>query len=1133
MKQFLLFAWLFILPYAAIAQVNDDFSDGNFSSNPAWSGDVAEFKVNSSNQLQLNSSGENESYLVTTNSLADSVEWIFWVKQSFSPSSNNNSRVYLMSDVQDIKNAQPNGYYLQLGESGSNDAIELFRQNGANSTSICRGTDGLISGSFEMRVKVIRDSQGKWSILADPAGNQNYQLEATGNDNTFNSTAYFGFLCDYTKTNADNFYFDDVVIKQYTPDVTPPAVKNIGVLNAQELSIEFSESVTQATAEDPSNYSVNQGFGSPSTAAINPQDPRAVKLTFSGSFASAQQYQLDIQQIEDVAGNVLDTTVSFTFYEAARGDVVINEIMADPTPQVALPDAEYLEIYNDAPYPVNLNNWTLIIGSSRKNLGALNLNPGSFLILCDDDDEDVLKSFGNIYSFSSFSLTNGGASVTLKNHLSQVIHHVAYTDAWYKDPVKEDGGWALEQMDPDNACAGVSNWLASVETSGGTPGKENSVKTPNPDILPPSISNISILDSSKIRLTFSEAMDSVIIRKTGIYTIDNGIGNPDQVRALPPAYKSVELELPAKIQPNVLYTLNVTDTLMDCAGNPATGLSFQFAHFEAQFQDVVISEIMCDPSDQKGLPEVEYVEVHNRTGFPVNLGGWKFSYSGNAPKKLENQVILPDSFLIICDDDDKAAMQAYGPVSSVSSLSLPNSGSRMILKDSLNRIISTVEYTDSWYKNDFKKEQSGWALEMKDTDYPCMGYENWKASKSPEGGTPAKVNSVKKANPDNNSPEYLSSMYVNASMFMIEFDEILNPGKLPEAKDLEIQGMGKVLNLSLIEPEYNKLQIVLPSALAKDTVYNLIIKDSVTDCAGNLLKDTVIPLAVPELPGKEDLLINEVLFEAPDAADDFVEIVNNSGKALYLYNMNMALINPEDYTDISEVELDAQKRIMFDGDIWVFTQEKRGLSDYYPRSIENHIWQKKYLPALNADEGIILIKNSFLGEMIDSLYYKSEMHNPILKETKGVSLERISYDLSSQNDKNWISAAETAGFATPGQQNSQFNRLGSSKSGEISLKDRLFSPNGDGNRDVLVINYHMDKAGYVGNVRIYDRNGREVRELENNVLMEKQGSFIWDGITDNAEKAPIGIYLVFVEVFDLGGKVESYTKTAVLGGRLE
>jgi len=197
----------------AKSQVIDDFSDGNISQEPAWQGNMSDFQVNTSGQLQLNAEGTGTSYLWTSNSLIDSTEWNFWIKLSFSPSSNNNAKIYLASDKSDL-GENLNGYYLQMGESGSVDAIELFRQSGSSVISVCRGTDGFISGSFSINVKVTRKSNGEWKIYIDSSGDNNYLLDATGNDNTINESQYFGVYCTYTSSNSTKFYFDNILFSR-------------------------------------------------------------------------------------------------------------------------------------------------------------------------------------------------------------------------------------------------------------------------------------------------------------------------------------------------------------------------------------------------------------------------------------------------------------------------------------------------------------------------------------------------------------------------------------------------------------------------------------------------------------------------------------------------------------------------------------------------------------------------------------------------------------------------------------------------------------------------------------------------------------------------------------------------------
>jgi len=74
----------------ATAQLADNFSDGDFSSNPAWGGNTADWIVNSALRLQSNNTVANSSfYLSTPSTVATGTQWELYVQLAFNPSSAN------------------------------------------------------------------------------------------------------------------------------------------------------------------------------------------------------------------------------------------------------------------------------------------------------------------------------------------------------------------------------------------------------------------------------------------------------------------------------------------------------------------------------------------------------------------------------------------------------------------------------------------------------------------------------------------------------------------------------------------------------------------------------------------------------------------------------------------------------------------------------------------------------------------------------------------------------------------------------------------------------------------------------------------------------------------------------------
>jgi hypothetical protein len=859
---------VFFIPILGLSQVYDDFSDGDFTSNPSWNGDTQQFIVNDDFQLQLNSEGESVSSLATAFAMTGETEWSFWIKQSFSPSANNNGRFYLASSQLDLKGPL-NGYFLQFGESGSADAIELFRQQGEELTSICRGTEGFISTSFELNIRVRKDASGNWELGVDDSGSGAYEIQATGFDNAIATSAYLGVYCKYTASNATKFYYDDIYAGAYQIDTDPPVLEYVSVIPNTRLDVFFDEAVTINSATNLQNYSVNLGIGNPVAASRDNENSTLVHLTFSNSFPNGQTCMLTAENITDLAGNTSGPmTAEFAWFTPAAFEIQINEIMADPSPVVSLPDHEYLELFNRTNVEVDLDGWKLFIGNTEKSFENVSIRAGGFLILADDGAESELSIYGDFYGFSSFALTNSGQVLVLKDPSDAIIHSVHYTDEWYQDPAKEDGGWSLEQIDPDNPCGGMNNWMASLSQNGGTPGTVNSVLASNPDITPPKIDRVAILEMNLIQLYFSEPMDSTGLNNPNAYDIDRSIGNPISSTAVTPDYASVILSLGTELESGYIYAISVSDELSDCSGNyldAAAGLEFGLPQAPNP-GDVVINELLYNPKDD-GLTGVDYVEIYNLSNKIIDLG----------------QMVLATE------------------------------------------------------------------------------------------------------NEDN--------------------------GEMESVKDISEDGY-----------------LMFPATYLVLTTKPTVVKQ-------------------------------QYFTENPDG---FIEMTS--------------------------------------------------------------------LPSYNNESGVVVIATRGL-EIIDRLAYNDDMQLPLLNTTDGVALERVNYNRPTDDNTNWHSAAETYGFGTPAYLNSVYSES-IQINNPITVEPEVFSPDNDGRDDVLNINYIFEYPGYTANIVIFDQVGRKTRQLVNNELLGTEGTISWDGFTDDNQKANIGIYIIFIEVFDVDGKVKNYKETAVLGGNL-
>lgn len=763
--------WLFLLlalfcsPQISLAQIADDFSDGKLSINPLWLVDTNHFIINNASQLQLNAPEPGISILCTESTHAKNREWHFFIRLAFSPSANNNARVYLIADNKNL-DGDLSGYFLQFGESGAADAIELFKQEGQNISSVCRGSDGKISGSFSLDIKVMRDEVGDWEIFTAEPGSNDYILEASGSDNSFLTSAYFGFRCKYTASNTRKMYFDNIYIGAEQIDTIAPEPEFLKVISAHEIEIQFSETISTDKALNPNNYFVDRGVGFPELVQIN--DPgNKVTLSFSSAFENGMTHNINIRNIEDLSGNQMgDTTLDFYYFEAQPYDVPINEIMADPSPAIGLPEFEYLEILNLTSFDINLNNWILKINGSTKIFGEVVFPKNSYLILCSHNSKELLSTIGNVYSFSSFLLPNSGSQIEIWSDKGIMISSFSYQASQFDDDEKDSGGWSLEQINPTSYCLGTDNWSYSINPTGGSPGHVNSIYATNKPS--PTIISNEVLSDTSILVEYSMNMDSVSITDSRLYEIIETAAFPDQIILLENNRKIVLL-FNSPFAKNGSYTLKIKSAVKNCLGIPMSKDElFQFSIPDiASAYDIVINEILFKPLNQGE----EYIEIYNRSGKILDLKNLEICViKHNFPHPpdtnctaiaSQSKLYYPEEYYVLTKSPEKVKNQYFtknpGHFILVPGLgTLTNDGGIISIRKQKTEIIDLVEYNESMHYP-LLNFTDGVALERVNFDRPSLDKSNWVSASFESGfGTPAYQNSQFSKSQNKNDPILVS-----------------------------------------------------------------------------------------------------------------------------------------------------------------------------------------------------------------------------------------------------------------------------------------------------------------------------------------------------------------------------------------
>ncbi|OEK02559.1 hypothetical protein BFP97_13960 [Roseivirga sp. 4D4] len=901
----------------------------------------------------------------------------------------------------------------------------------------------------------------------------------------------------------------------------PLTVSDISINSSTEIDLTFNQPVESNSALELTNYDLNFGL----KAIFSALTDSTVHLKLNRPLVN-NTYTITINNVINQSGNAIAENIIINLRNEISTPpraILINEIFADPSgdhepnPSVLPNDSrdEYIELFNNTLTAIDITGFDLSGGT----LNHFVLMPNAYVIATALSNVEKFQSFGDVVGVSSWNgLSNNGETIVLVDDLGNTIDSISYDQSWYNDLDKSDGGWSIELINPNPSCIGAHNWSSSMSDQGGTPGYQNSIYDPSPDTRAPKVDTFLLLNDSTLQISFNQTMDVTSLIPSN-FSLSHGLSIKNlSIRNDLGTDLLVHLDkLPV---PGIIHDIRLSG-IRDCSGNGIEEVILDFfIGASPEFNDLLITEIMATPSPSQGLPEAEYIELYNNSEKIIGLGGMTLADAINSTS-LDDFTLFPHQHIILTANNVSDQFTAFGQVLGVSNwVSLNNSGDQLSIYNQNGTLVHSVEYSDTWYRSE-TKANGGYSLEMIDPNYPCLEERNWIASKSPSGGTPGQVNAANDDNPDLLGPKLIRAIALDASTIELLFDEKLDVSTVQSSKFKGDQGLSFIS--AIVNEDGRTIQLTTNEDLIENTVYTISV-DNITDCSGNLIQESSdsIELIVASSADSQDVIINEILFNPRSGGVRFVEVYNNSPKYINLKDWKLA-------GSTNERTLSSENLFMAPQSYFVITNDGTTLQEQYPNARSETFIELLSMPSIPSDSGELSLLNS-ATTVIDSLSYNEDYHSPLLPDPRGVSLERINFSQPSNSRDSWFSASSTEYSATPGYANSQ-SRPMFSQTGEISIEPLTFDPESSRAANFVTINYSFISSGNTLNISIIDAQGNRIRELTQNTIAGREGTIIWDGTTDQSQKARVGYYMILTEIISRDGTIR-YSKNKVAVGTL-
>ena len=531
--------------------------------------------------------------------------------------------------------------------------------------------------------------------------------------------------------------------------------------------------------------------------------------------------------------------------------------------------------------------------------------------------------------------------------------------------------------------------------------------------------------------------------------------------------------------------------------------------------DVVFSEIMANP----GGSDPEYIELYNRSSKTFNLKNCLYYYGTNS-YKLPDAEIKPYEYFVLTKTTAVSSFPNDIKVYGVASFpALANTGKLLMFGLEDGTLISWFEYSDKMYGSNEKKS-GGYSLECIDLENKSNTAVNWIGS-DVAGGTPGKVNSVKRVNADTEIPVITGIQTLENNEVKLTFSKPMKLKTLTDKSSYALSNNSYVI--ASISPNFPQAtEVILRlNALPPQGVMIELELTGVKDRSGFGLENKKVLLGSGHEALENEIVINEILFNPPTGGNEYVEIYNKSDKAFDLRFLSITSRKPSDGSFNKLYELASTPLLLQPNEYLVITKSRDLVCSFFECRPSSRFVELSVMPSLANTSGCAVLVNNQTNAIIDEFAYNEKMHTIGISNKKGIALERSDFNRPSTDPENWHSASTSSGFGTPGYQNSQY-------SPPTGIEEGINVAFSEINVDNYVIHYRLNSPGYRCRAYVYDTMGRMVNVIANNELLGTEGDLFWNGKRNSGQTLASGIYLIYMEVYDTKGVVKTFKKQTVV-----